>query len=81
MLGHCQYWRNINFETSFSLYITVFDVVIEISCMYFVAYLPLGILVCTRPGRQVDTLLDWRLQNCTVHVIITMKKRECCQDL
>jgi hypothetical protein len=64
----------LRFETSFSLYKTEFDV-IGSSCMYCVAYLSRSIVACTRWGKQVHSLLDWRLQICTVHVILTKKRQ------
>jgi hypothetical protein len=50
-----------------------FCVVIAISCMYCLAYLPPSIFVCTRQRKCIDTLLNWSSQNCTVPVIVTMK--------
>ena len=47
--------------------------VIDISCMYCLASLPPNISVCIRPGKHVDILLNWSLQNCTVPIIMTMK--------
>ena len=58
------------------LYTAVFCVVIGVSCMYCLAYMPPSIFVCTRPRKHVDTLLNWSLQNCTVPVIITMKNEK-----
>ena len=73
MLWDCWNWRRLSLYTSCSLYSTVFCVVAVISCMYCLAYLPPNIFVCTRPGEQVDTLLNWSLQNSTVPIFITMK--------